>query len=517
MTICRKCGKEIPDGQELCQDCMNLESNSGESYLDELLQHMEDTDSESIGSGKVDAEVAESLDSVDDSESQEPQTDDINELLDLLSKDYTDDEYSEDEETGENVDLDPEGEDVVEAADQMPVPEVSMFSDDDEGGIFADEDSDLGSEQDLPNSDTSESVPQSDGTTSVEDIFNEALSAVGYSEKDEDDSMSDFALDPFGGEEENAQESDSEAEVEEPSLAAFSEEELSTADEQNKQDQTPAASTKESFWKKTFGNIITEQTAKEEEEIRRLEEAGAEEKKAALEEKKKKKEEEKALKAEKAKAEKEQKAAKKAEQAAVKAAEKEAKKQKKEELARQEETQVVGKINPVGAAIVLGFFLIVGVLVLVSSKVIAYRGAVNTASKEFDAGNYEAAYEEIAGVEVSKKSAPMAEKVRICMQLKKEMNSYQNYYQMQMYLEALDSLMKGIRSYDANKDTAEDYDILTQYNELEGEIASELYKEFGVSETQARNINQLEDQEEYTKQLQAVIQRWQQKNAEDVR
>lgn len=515
MTICRKCGKEIPDGQELCQDCMNLESNSGESYLDELLQHMEDTDSEMIESNKADMDVSESSDSIvaeepgvvdaietENSGSQES-ADDINELLDLLSKDYTDDEYSEFEESEEVADSDLKGEGAVEAADQMPVPEISMFSDDDEGesGIFADE----------------ESVSQSDSTTSVEDIFNEALSAVGYSEKDEDDSMSDFALDPFGGEEETVEESDSETDREEPSLAAFSEGEFSADDEQHGSDQTHVEAVKESFWKKTFGNIITEQTAKEEEEIRRLEEAGAEEKKAALEEKKKKKEEEKALKAEKTKAEKEQKAAKKAEQAAVKAAEKEAKQQKKEEIARQEETQVVGKINPVGAAIVFGFFLVVGVLVLVSSKVVVYRGAVSTASKEFDAGNYEAAYAEIAGVDVSKKSAPMAEKVRMCMQLKKEMNSYQNYYQMQMYLEALDSLMKGIRNYDTNKDTAEDYDILTQYNELEGEIAGELYKEFGVSETQARNINQIEDQEEYTKQLQAVIQRWQQKNAEDVR
>ena len=40
MTICRKCGKEIPDGEDLCEDCKSLESNSGESYLDELMKSM---------------------------------------------------------------------------------------------------------------------------------------------------------------------------------------------------------------------------------------------------------------------------------------------------------------------------------------------------------------------------------------------------------------------------------------------------------------------------------------------
>ena len=40
MTICRKCGKEIQDGQELCEDCQKQDASSGESYLDELMQSM---------------------------------------------------------------------------------------------------------------------------------------------------------------------------------------------------------------------------------------------------------------------------------------------------------------------------------------------------------------------------------------------------------------------------------------------------------------------------------------------
>ena len=40
MTLCRKCGKEIPDGEELCEDCKNEESQMDEAYLEELMQSM---------------------------------------------------------------------------------------------------------------------------------------------------------------------------------------------------------------------------------------------------------------------------------------------------------------------------------------------------------------------------------------------------------------------------------------------------------------------------------------------
>ena len=89
---------------------------------------------------------------------------------------------------------------------------------------------------------------------------------------------------------------------------------------------------------------------------------------------------------------------------------------------------------------------------------------------------------------------------------------------MKMYLESLDALAKGIRSYDENKDKADTYEIMTQYNELEAKLAEALYNEFGVTETQIREIiNNSRNQEEYTAKLQSIIDSWQQKNREDER
>lgn len=476
MTICRKCGKEIPDGEELCEECQQLESSSGESYLDELMQSM-----------GIEDETGEEP-AASEEPTVEPETDDINELLDLLSKDYEDEDFdmdSEDEETSE--------EPVAEEAAEQPNPmaEVSFFSEDESDEIFAD---------------------SSDGT-SVDDIFQDALSVVeDYSEKEDDISGDDLndviALDSMMLDE-SEMEPEEIPQEDSPQEGIQSEPPVSP-----KKKQAAPKKTGDSFWKRIFGNIITEQTAEEEAKEREQEKADAEERAIEKEEKKKQAAAIKEEKAEKARAEKERRTAEKAERAAVKAAEKEEKKRQKAQL---EAAEVVGRINPVGAAVVMVFFAVLCICVIFGTQIFSYSRAMNGAESDFEARDYQGAYESLAGVKVSESSQEMEDKIRICMQLQKELNSYSNYYKMKMYLESLDSLMKGIRSYDMNKSKADQYGIMSQYNELEGKLAGTLYSEFGVSETQARDINNSETQEEYTAKLEEIIRLWEAKNKEDER
>ena len=161
------------------------------------------------------------------------------------------------------------------------------------------------------------------------------------------------------------------------------------------------------------------------------------------------------------------------------------------------------------------FFAIICVSVILGTQLFSRSHAVKSAENNFENKDYQSAYDSIAGVEVSESAKEMADKVRICMQLQKQINSYDNYYKMRMYLEALDSLVKGIRSYDTNQAKAEEYEIVSQYNELESQIASALYSEFGVTETEARSIISAETQEEYTARLEQIIRQWEQKSEED--
>ena len=268
------------------------------------------------------------------------------------------------------------------------------------------------------------------------------------------------------------------------------------------------------FLKKIFGNVITEETAEIEAKEREMEELDKEEKIKLKAEKKELEAKEKEEKAAAAAAEKEKKAADKAAAAAEKAAAKEEKKKKKQEAAA---IEVVGKLNPIGTSIVVILFGFICVSVILGSKSFSYRSALLNAKGSFEQGEYDDAYDSIKGVEVSEDDKEIEEKVRICMELQKELNSYENYYEMGLYLESLDSLMKGIRSYDKNREKADKLEILGQINALEGQLAGTQYSEFGINETEAREINDLEDRREYTKQLQDINDAWKKKIKVDER
>lgn len=491
MTLCRKCGKEIPDGEELCEDCKNKESQMDEAYLEELMQNMSDEEKEPENAGEPAPVMDEQVEEKPAEEASDGEAD-VNDLLALLSQDYED--YDESDSA-----VQPEEEvQTAEPMDESPA-ETSLFREDDEKSVFADDANAL----------------------SVDDVYDDALSAVDYSEADEapefpeieeefvpqmdedaGDDFGDLALDPLALD-------DSEA-------AGVSGEPLVVSDdtEADVQDIKQEKEKKDGFFKRIFGNIITEQSAEEEAKEREKEQADAEEKKAAKEEKKQQTAEEKAAKAEQAKEEKEKKAAAKAEQAAAKAAEKE---EKKRLRAEQEANEVVGRINPVGAAIVMVFFGLLCVAVVFGSQALSYTTSVKSAESSFEQRDYKNAYDSLAGVSVSDSSKELKQKVRMCMQLQREYDAYQNYYKMKMYLESLDSLIGGIRLYDANKAKAEQYDMLSQYNELESKLANQLYNEFGVSESQARNIIASETQKEYTDRLQAILLQWQKRNEADER
>ena len=602
MTICRKCGKEIPDGEELCEECKMKESDSGESYLDELMVGMdevrnplmdklvksksekdelpedESTDGEepdlalepefaeaeeSIEEPEeelaLEPEFAETEESVEEpepeeepelalepesaeeeepeeepememvleaeseeepepeeepelalepefaeeekpeeeepeeeeSEEEEPDIDeelegdleseeDINELLKLLSKDYEEEGFDVDSKDEESSEEEGEAPSTLSAAPEKA--EASLFSENESGDIFAD---------------GSDSI-------AVDDVFQDALSAVDYSEKENNEDDEPVALDPFVMGEEGI--SDAGEGADPISVIPVPNPEEPIAKKKAKK--------KDSFWKRIFGNIITDETAEEEAKEREQEKADEEARAQAKEEKKQQAEVTKQEKEEQAKAEKERKAAEKAERATAKQAEKEEKKRLKME---QEANEVVGRVNPVGATVVMVFFGLICIAVILGTRTLSYSSAVKNAESNFEEGDYKGAYESIAGVEVSESYAEMADKVRICMQLQRELDSYSNYYKMKMYLEALDSLMKGVRSYDTNRDKADDYEILAQYDALKEQVTSNLYREFGVSETQARSINNTEGQVEYTAKLEEIIRLWEARNREDER
>ena len=269
------------------------------------------------------------------------------------------------------------------------------------------------------------------------------------------------------------------------------------------EDSDDSEAEKPGFFKKVFGNVVTdeiaeaERQAKEEEEAKLEEAEKLKEEKAA--EKAQKKEEKAKLKAEKAE-EKAAKKAKKAEEKAAKKAEKLAKKEEEEAAAAQE---VVGKLNKAGVTIVvlLGIVLLLGTVILTNS----FSGSLDKkkAKNYFDMSKYSQAYEYAVGTNMKKKDPEQYQKIVTVMRVQHSIDAYQNYENVKKYPEALDALLMGLKKYDANKKTAYDLEIEDKLESVYQEILDILSEEFYLSKSQAYDILSLSGGD-YTKKVNEI-------------
>ena len=254
------------------------------------------------------------------------------------------------------------------------------------------------------------------------------------------------------------------------------------------------------LFQRVFGNVINDEIAEEERKAQEEEEQKAAEKAELAEQKKAEKEQAKEAK----KAEKEAKKAAKAEEKAAKKAEKEAKKAEQkaqqEEEAEAEKYEVTGKLNKVGVAIIAILTVTFLVVEIVGTNIHGYSSSKKQAMKYFEMGKYEQAYQEVLGTKVKEKDPDTYNKIRTVMQVQRALDSYQNYDAMNYYPDALNALIRGLQRYDANLETAKQLEIEDEVDGCKEQIVSLLQSEYGVSESQARELLSL-DKAEYTSKV----------------
>ena len=254
------------------------------------------------------------------------------------------------------------------------------------------------------------------------------------------------------------------------------------------------------LFQRVFGNVINDEIAEEERKAQEEEEQKAAEKAELAEQKKAEKEQAKEAK----KAEKEAKKAAKAEEKAAKKAEKEAKKAERkaqqEEEAEAEKYEVTGKLNKVGVAIIAILTVTFLVVEIVGTNIHGYSSSKKQAMKYFEMGKYEQAYQEVLGTKVKEKDPDTYNKIRTVMQVQRALDSYQNYDAMNYYPDALNALIHGLQRYDANLETAKQLEIEDEVDGCKEQIVSLLQSEYGVSESQARELLSL-DKAEYTSKV----------------
>lgn len=177
--------------------------------------------------------------------------------------------------------------------------------------------------------------------------------------------------------------------------------------------------------------------------------------------------------------------------------EKKLKKEKKKLEILDEEVDE-GRINRVGASLVFVFFGILVVFLLVSTNIFSYSLSIKNATDYFGRQRYTQAYNEVYGIELKDEDIELYDKIMTVMYVNKQLNSYNNYYHMRKFPEALDSLLKGLQRYDKYIELATMLGIKTDLDYVRNQIIAELYNVFSLSEEQAMNIINSDNQAEYS-------------------
>lgn len=190
-----------------------------------------------------------------------------------------------------------------------------------------------------------------------------------------------------------------------------------------------------------------------------------------------------------------------------KAAEGKDKKQEKKEKKKKtkEIIQVIdeieedeGRINRLGATIVFIFFGLLTALLLVGTNMVSYTLSIQNATNYFDRQKYTEAYNEVYGMDINDEDIEIYDKIMTVMFVNKQLNSYNNYYSLGMYPEALDSLLKGLKRYDKYIELATMLGIKTDLDYVRSQLLAELKNVFKLSEEDAIRINSYPDSKEYS-------------------
>lgn len=329
----------------------------------------------------------------------------------------------------------------------------------------------------------------------VGDIFSDVLSAVGALEDEpEADLLQGTSKNIF---KEIEQDSSKRADKTEQNKKGFFQKLFVKKDEQNSDLAESGTSKKKAAKKedkkknKSVKTMPVKQAVQPEDEEERIE---RERKEAALK-----------IKAEKKTANKEKAALKKAEKAQVQKKKAELKKEKlnqkkakAEERAKEYIEENPVKLNKLAVIFVMTFFILIGGIVILGTDAYSYSLGVKNANFNFGIKRYNEAYNQIYGLDIRKEDQETYDKIMTVMYVYKQLNSYYNYYQMNEFPEALDSLLKGLERYDKYQERATELGIKEDLEYVKAQIAKELADSFHLSEAEVADLRQKDDQAQYS-------------------
>lgn len=155
----------------------------------------------------------------------------------------------------------------------------------------------------------------------------------------------------------------------------------------------------------------------------------------------------------------------------------------------------------VRAVVFLAISVIAAVLVLVFATLKITN--LKEARWAFDNQDYQTAYEDLYGEELSGDDEIIFQKSQTILLLDRKYKSYQNYNKLGMRVDAVEALIEAVGMYPEVREKAEKLGVLPQVDYTYSLILSAL-DALGVSEDEAREISGYDSAVRYTKKLQSI-------------
>ncbi len=213
-------------------------------------------------------------------------------------------------------------------------------------------------------------------------------------------------------------------------------------------------------------------------------------------------EEIKAKKKEEKKKKKEEKEKKKKEKKEQKAKKPKKERPKKEKLPKEPDlTPPLPKVPVILIFIMAASFF---ALVMIATNLLGYSNSFTEAADAYSKGNYEEAYQQVAGVNVKEADSGEYEKYKIIATIDSEYKAYESLMQGEVYDMALDSLIRAIGRCDKYEQDAATYGCAGEVEKIKAQ-AVEALAIFGISEEDAMNLYGIEDRKEYSKEIYNVL------------
>lgn len=170
-------------------------------------------------------------------------------------------------------------------------------------------------------------------------------------------------------------------------------------------------------------------------------------------------------------------------------------KKKEKPLVREE----IIRFSPVSVVLMITIIAVVVFGVYFGAGIFTYNSKINKASSYYVDKEYDKAYDVLAGMDLKESEEGLYNQVLNIMKVEKHMNDFQTYIEIELYANALESLIKGVENYDANIGESNTLGTTEILNTILNNIDAALQNYYGLTVEDARTIIQIGNKSEIAK------------------